>query len=242
VTDLVLFDLDGTLVDHRTAVLTAITQVVQGVENAAFPADHLVKLWRELEGQHMREYLSGGCSFAEQRRRRLRSFLPVLGERVPGDPQLDAWFANRYLAAYEAAWSCYPDVVPCLKTLQNLPAAPRRAVLTNGDPGQQRAKLTRVGLLDYFEAIFTPTELGAAKPDPAAFTSACRLLGVEPTHALSVGDSLEGDAVAAAQAGVSGIWLDRGANPITGQPTQESAGVGPVPIRIERLTDLIEFL
>jgi hypothetical protein len=102
VTDLVLFDLDGTLVDHRNAVLTAIRQIVQGAENAVLPADELVELWWDLERRHMREYLAGDCSFAEQRCRRLRSFLPVLGEQVPGDPGLTAWFAERYLAAFEA--------------------------------------------------------------------------------------------------------------------------------------------
>jgi HAD superfamily hydrolase (TIGR01549 family) len=237
-----LFDLDGTLVDQRSAALTALRQVVRGAGSAALLADELVESWWVLERQHMQEYLSGECSFAEQRRRRLRSFLPALGEPVPGDTGLDAWFAGRYLAAYEAAWSCYPDVVPCLEALRVLPVPPRRAVLTNGDPGQQRAKLARLGLLGYFEAVLTPTELGVAKPDPAAFTGACRRLGVAPGRASSVGDWLEGDAVAAAQAGVAGIWLDRGADPVTGRPPREPAAAGPAHARIECLTDLIELL
>jgi putative hydrolase of the HAD superfamily len=123
--------------------------------------------------------------------------------------------------------------------MRDLPAAPRRAVLTNGDPGQQRAKLARFGLLDHFEAVLTPTELGVAKPDPTAFTAACGLLGVDPGRALNVGDWLEGDVVAAVQAGVAGIWLDRGVDPVTGEPTEAS---DPAVVRIERLTELIEVL
>lgn len=241
VTDLVLFDLDGTLVDHRHAVLTAIRRIVQGAENAALPADELVELWWDLERRHMREYLAGDCSFAEQRCRRLRSFLPVLGEQVPGDSGLNAWFAERYLAAFEAAWRTYPDVVPCLRALQDLPVSPRLAVVTNGDPGQQRAKLARFGLLGYFEVVLTPTELAVAKPDPAAFTTACRLLGVEPGDALAVGDWLEGDVIAAARAGLAGVWLDRGVDPVTGKPSAKPAATGPALGRIEHLTDLIEF-
>jgi HAD superfamily hydrolase (TIGR01509 family) len=239
-TDLVLFDLDGTLVDHRGAFLVAIGKIVQDADNAALPAEELVEHWWVLEGRHMREYLAGACSFAEQRRRILREFLPLLGEPVPDDSGLDAWFAERYLAAFEAAWRCYPDVLPCLNALRDLPSAPRRAVLTNGDPGQQRAKLARFGLLDHFEAVLTPTELGAAKPNPAAFTAACRQLRVDPSRALNVGDWLEGDVIAAFQAGVTGIWLDRGVDPMTGRPTE--AVSDPTLVRIEWLTDLIEHV
>ena len=58
-----------------------------------------------LEARHMREYLAGQCSFAEHHRRRLRSFLPMLGESVPESPDLlDLWIAERYLPVFEAAW------------------------------------------------------------------------------------------------------------------------------------------
>ncbi|OHV28489.1 hypothetical protein BBK14_17735 [Parafrankia soli] len=53
--DVVFFDLDGTLVDHRSAVLEAIGQIVQAAPNAAAPPEELVTLWWTLEGRHMRE-------------------------------------------------------------------------------------------------------------------------------------------------------------------------------------------
>ncbi|XVQ81742.1 hypothetical protein ACQP2K_23025 [Microbispora siamensis] len=46
----------------------------------------------------MQEYLAGQCSFAEHRRCRLRSFLPMLGEPVPESRGLlDAWFDETVL-------------------------------------------------------------------------------------------------------------------------------------------------
>jgi 2-haloalkanoic acid dehalogenase type II len=238
VTALFLFDLDGTMVDHRGAVLAAIRQVVQGATSARLPADELVELWWDLERAHMRHYLDGECSFAEQRRRRLRAFLPLLGDPVPGDAGLDAWFAERYLRSYEAAWSCYPDVLPCLEALAGLPGPPRRAVLTNGDPQQQRAKLARFGLLGHFEAVLTSADLGVAKPDPAAFTAACRRLDVSPRHVVSVGDWLEGDVIAATRAGLAAVWVDRGVDPVTGKPPDQASAADPTLARIEHLTDL----
>lgn len=239
-TDVVFFDLDGTLVDHRSATLEAIGRIVRDAPNATAPADELVALWWTLEGRHMREYLAGECSFAEHHRRRLRAFLPLLGEPVPDGPgPLDAWFAERYLTEFEASWRSYPDVRPGLEALKGLSGGPRLAVLTNGDPGQQRAKLARFGLLEYFEAVLTPTDLGAAKPAAAAFTAACRRMGADPSRAVNVGDMLPGDVSAAALAGLTGIWLDRGIDFVTGEPSPAADGAV---LRIERLTDLPDRL
>jgi putative hydrolase of the HAD superfamily len=72
-----------------------------------------------------------------------------------------------------------------METLKQLPHGPRLAVLTNGDPEQQRAKLARFGLLEYFEAVLTPTDLGAAKP--AAYATACQRMRTDPAQAINVG-------------------------------------------------------
>ncbi|GAA0579623.1 HAD family hydrolase [Actinomadura livida] len=232
--EVVFFDLDGTLVDHRSAVWEAIGRIVRSAPDAAAPPEELMALWWTLEGRHMREYLAGECSFAEHHRRRVRSFLPMLGEPVPESPGLlDAWIAERYLGVFEESWRCYPDVRPCLDALARLPGGPRLAVLTNGDPEQQRAKLARFGLLGFFEAVLTPSELGAAKP--AAYAAACRSMGTDPAHAVNVGDMLESDVNAAARAGLTGIWLDRGIDFVTGGPSPAAEGTV---LRIERLTDL----
>lgn len=138
---------------------------------------------------------------------------------------------------FEQSWRCYPDVQPCLETLRPLPRGPRLAVLTNGDPEQQSAKLDRFGLLEYLEAVLTPTELGAAKP--VAYATACRRMGTDPAHAVNVADMLESDVHAAARAGLTGIWLDRGIDFVTGGP---SPTADQTVIRVEQLTDLPDHL
>jgi FMN phosphatase YigB (HAD superfamily) len=84
-----------------------------------------------------------------------------------------------------------------------------------------------------FEAVLTPTELGAAKP--VAYATACRWMRTDPAQAVNVGDMLEGDVNAATRAGLTGIWLDRGIDFITGEP---SPTADETVLRIEQLTDL----
>lgn len=203
----VVFDLDGTLLDHDGAAASAVRQIA-ATAGVADPAE-LVAAWRVLEDRHLEAYRAGWCSFAEQRRRRAREFLPLLGVPVGDDAALDAWFARHYLPAYEEAWRSYPDVVPCLDRLATVSGPPVLAVLTNGDTDQQHAKLTRLGLADRFAAILTSADLGVAKPDPQAFTLVCDTLGVDRVAAVYVGDRLDIDATAARDAGLTGIWLDR---------------------------------
>ncbi|MFI0240563.1 HAD family hydrolase [Streptomyces sp. NPDC016845] len=206
----IFFDLDGTLVDHRSAVWETIGRVIEAAPNATARREELLASWWALEARHMREYLAG---------------------------LLDDWIAERYLTPFAESWRCYPDVQPCLEALTQLPGAPRLAVLTNGDPAQQRAKLARFGLLAYFDAVLTPTELGAAKP--AAYAAACRWMRTEPAHAVNVGDMLSSDVRAATLAGLTGIWLDRGIDFVTGGP---SPAADETVLRIERLTALPDQL
>ena len=207
----VIFDLDGTLVDHAVAEAAALRAGLRRLdllEGSGAPADRLAE-WQVLARTHMDAYLAGEYSFAEQRRRRLAAFLPLLGAAAPDSATNEAWWAA-YSADYEANWTLYADVRPCLDALQTLLPSPRLGVLTNGDGRQQRAKLERFGIVGAFEGVFVSAEIGVAKPHPESFLIACRALGVAPAEALFVGDWIEGDAVASIAAGLVGVWLDRG--------------------------------
>lgn len=220
----VLFDLDDTLIDHRGAATTAFRHAVGRWDpGSTHDLDVLLELWQRLEREEYDRYLSGACTHAEQRVRRLERFLPALGVDGGDADVLTAEFQH-YLDAYVGAWAPFADVTASLDELEV--AGIGGAVLTNGDPRQQRLKLERTGLVDRFDRILTPTEVGAPKPRPEAFATACRMLGLDPERTAYVGDNLEVDALGAAAAGLIGIWLDR------------SGPDGMVPAGIERITSL----
>jgi putative hydrolase of the HAD superfamily len=209
-TEAVLFDLDATLMDHDAARVAGLaTHLAEWLPDVE--AGELARLdeeWRRLEALHYDEYTSGACSFAEQRRRRVRGMHDSLGHALPSDADADAWFAS-YLGRYRAQWRAFEDVVTALDAL--CAAHPQLAlgIVTNGEGEPQRAKLAAIGVADRFAAVIASGEAGIAKPDAAIFALACERLGVEPARTAHVGDRLDLDAQAASAAGLHGIWLDR---------------------------------
>jgi putative hydrolase of the HAD superfamily len=206
----VLFDLDGTLMDHdaaRVAGLEAhLAQWLGGAE--ASELARLDEQWRVLEARHYDEYAAGHCSMQEQRRRRVRGIHEALGRALDSDAAADEWF-GAYLGHYRAAWSAFEDVLLALASLATAYPQAKFGVITNGVGEPQRAKLEAIGLAERFPLIVASGEVGVAKPDPAIFVLACERLGVEPAEAAHVGDRLDLDAHGAAAAGLRGIWLAR---------------------------------
>jgi putative hydrolase of the HAD superfamily len=225
----VLFDLDGTLMDHEAARAAGL----QGHLSGWLPGlevDELARLekeWQRLEALHYDEYARGECTFAEQRRRRVQGMHTVL-EREPADElTADAWFES-YLRHYRAAWRAFDDVLPALAALAAAHPSVALGVVTNGEGEPQRAKLAAIGLSKRFRVMVASGEVGVAKPDAEIFTLACEGLGVEKERTAHVGDRLDLDAEAAAAAGLHGVWLDR-------------LGTAPGPAHIVRISTLHEL-
>jgi putative hydrolase of the HAD superfamily len=203
----VLFDLDGTLLDHDTSSATAIRSWLPAYGVAPSDIKAAIPHWLELEQQHYPAWRAGEITFSEQRRRRTRDFFAALGIPIRAE-ELDAAFAH-YLVGYEAAWTAFDDAAQALHRVAA--CGLRIGVLTNGDLAEQTAKLAAIGLFDHGGPVFASSALPAAKPDRRAFAEACRCLDVHPAQALMVGDNYEIDVLGARAAGLSAIHLDRSA-------------------------------
>ena len=84
----------------------------------------------------------------------------------------------------------------------------RTALLTNGPSWMQRRKVELLGLEAELDAIGISEELGASKPDPAAFTATLELMGSAPADTVMVGDHLDWDVRGALAAGMRGaVWV-----------------------------------
>jgi putative hydrolase of the HAD superfamily len=233
----VLFDLDGTLFDHRGAAEQAVLGLADRFNPAIAPEEFLA-VWFNSEDLHMAEYLRGECTFAEQRCRRVQDVAPLLGLDLT-KIEREKWFTTNYLSGYEALWRCFPDAVESLRQMKDGQPPLVTGVITNGDSAQQHLKVERIGLRPLLGPILTPSELGVAKPDPSSFHVACRRLGLTPGRTVYVGDSLEIDAHGASRAGLIGVWLDRAQSEI-----RDARFEGHVSqtIRISDLTELLPII
>jgi putative hydrolase of the HAD superfamily len=198
----VLLDLDDTLLDHHGAVSRALRLWLPSL--GVTPGAEHVTLWNKVQEPHLKAWRERRIDFNEQRRRRLRDFLPAI--QVPyAESELDEIFGG-YLRAYEDSYRSFPDVPAMLATIAA--AGLTTAVLTNGSRQQQNRKLERVGLTG-IGPVYTPDDLGVAKPDPTAFLLACSRWGLAPAEVVSVGDNHEFDVLGARAAGLHAIHLDR---------------------------------
>lgn len=199
-----VFDLDGTLVDHTGSVTKALDGWLPQL--GATLTDDLASAWFVAEEKHFSAWRTREITFAEQRRRRLRDFLPLVDTPVGDDAELDEVFAG-YLKHYEASWTSFDDVEETLEEISRLPVV--TAVLTNGTEEQQCAKLRAIGLEGRFGHVFTAESLGAAKPDLSTYRRVCEALDVDPGSALHVGDLHALDVAAPREAGLQAVHLDR---------------------------------
>jgi putative hydrolase of the HAD superfamily len=208
----VLFDLDNTLFDHQASATAGLAEFLKHL--GAEHSEDLTLSWFEIEQASYDRFLRREITFHEQRRERLRWFLPFARVAVPeSDRMLDELF-RIYLSNYQDAWTAFPDAFSALLGLREdrVPVS----VVTNGNDDQQRAKIKKIGLEPLVDRIFTSELTGHAKPAPEAFLGPCKDLKVSPAQTLYVGDNYTVDIEGARNAGLQAVHLVRESSPPKG--------------------------
>jgi putative hydrolase of the HAD superfamily len=200
--EVVLFDLDDTLLDHRGAAADAL-RAWSAHAGLTIAIDELTTAWQSLERRFYDMYQRGQLTKIEQRRARVRALhSPV----ELTDRDADALF-EAYWTYYRSAWRAFPDAADAVR--RALDADHRVGVLTNGDVRDQQRKVDATVLAEFALPVFASSELPAAKPDRRAFEFACHAMAVTPARSLMVGDSLVNDIEGALSAGLRATLLDR---------------------------------
>jgi putative hydrolase of the HAD superfamily len=121
-----------------------------------------------------------------------------LGVTGGGAAYLEAW--NRL----HASAPLFPDVEPALAALCG---RFRLGVVADADLVHLLPCLR--GIDGVFDAIVCSEQVGAYKPQPAAFLRACELVGARPEECVYVGDRPEADIGGAAGVGMQTVWINR---------------------------------
>lgn len=198
---LVMFDLDGTLVDSVPDLAAAVDKALLGMGRA--PAGL----------EQVRHWVGNGARVLV--RRALAGGIEHEGVSEEDTERALALFMDAYADSH-ALTEVYPGVVDTLKWLKK--QGVELALITNKPERFVAPLLDEMGLGKFFRWIVGGDTLPQQKPDPAALLFVMKAAGVVPGEALFVGDS-RNDVLAAKAAGVRSVGLTYGYN--HGRPIAE---------------------
>jgi len=205
---LVLFDLDDTVLDNRSAAQHALHACV-GERSDIFgtiTGEQAFERWVGINVQLWNDYGRGVLNERQLRHQRAARLL-VWACDTSGACYTESAaneFMERYFELFIAAARPL-DGVPEL--LDYLHSETSLGVVTNGFADVQRARLDAAGLASRFGHVIISEEVGHRKPQPEIFRHALDLFGVQPDEAVMVGDSLDYDIAGAHAAGLATVWL-----------------------------------
>ncbi len=129
--DLLIFDLDGTLVDSRRDIATSVNELLTRLGRPGLPSEQVF----DFIGNGVRKLIErslGGATAPEELDEAVQLYLQIYGRRL-----LDTTRA-------------YPGVHEALVELEALKSAPQMAVLTNKPTKESLAVLDGLDLMRYF--------------------------------------------------------------------------------------------
>jgi phosphoglycolate phosphatase len=168
--ELVIFDLDGTLIDSRLDLIHSVNAMLR----------HLGR--PELPGEVVASYVGDGA--------------PMLIRRALGDPK-DERLLNRALEYFLSYYkehkldhtTVYAGIPEALRQIEANGRRRQMAVLSNKPVNPSRAIVEALGLGDFFVRVYGGNSFETKKPDPLGIQVILKETGVPPEQAMMVGDS-----------------------------------------------------
>lgn len=176
---LIIFDLDGTLVDSLDDLTASVNHMLAAFGRPAVCRDEVRLMVGQGAMKLVERAMPGAAAAALQCG--LQHFLAHNEDHL----------ADRTVP--------YPGVVTTLATLQQ--AGNAMVVVTNKNEALSRSLLTTLGLDRFFQAVYGADSLPARKPSPEPLLHVMAKLGHGPEMTLMVGDSIN-DIAAGRGAGI----------------------------------------
>ena len=223
VTTALLLDVDDTLIDTRAATVAAGAAVVAELwPEAGADVNHAAGVhYHGDPSGFFGRFANGELGLSQMFEARVAELLEVFSLKATDD--VNERFRDVFAPAFYANVRLFDDVLPLVEAA--ITAGIPMGLLTNSVSEDTQRKLEITGLQGVFAAVATRVSLGFGKPDPRAFHHACELLGAAPHETVYVGDHVEIDAIAAKDAGLYAVWLQRDPGDVSGARLARAHGI-----------------
>lgn len=196
----IYFDLDDTLLDHRSAEMSALNEVHQkfSIFEGIVP-QKLVDTYHEVNTRQWSLYSQGDITREELQRNRFEQTLQQLNLNASRYKEI----GDYYLQCYRDHWCWIEGAEEAYREVRkNYPVG----ILTNGFAETQKLKFEKFDLYDSAEHVVISESVGVLKPDPKVFDHATQLAGVAPDDILYIGDSFNSDIKGGKDYGWNTAW------------------------------------
>jgi putative hydrolase of the HAD superfamily len=187
----VFFDLDGTLFDRDAAVRGLFAEQHRAFESrlGGIDEERFVERLLELDDH----------GHADK-----RATYGILVRELGLDPALGERLVEHYREIYSRFGGPFPDALPTLAALRARGLS--LGLITNGRVDTQAAKVERLGLAPFLDAVLISEREGVGKPNRQIYARAIQRLGVAASEAWHVGDHPTADVAGAHAAGLTAVW------------------------------------
>lgn len=198
--DVVLWDMDGTLLNYQAAQKEALTQVFRTIHKPL--TDDMRKIYREINDSYWKKLELGEVTREALLSDRFRDFFAQVG--IEG---VDVKMV--YEKYEEVLGSVYEYIQDSLGLCTILQSQCRQYIVTNGTAALQRKKIKLSGFADCVDGYFISEEAGAEKPSQIFFDHVfAHIPDVDKKRVLIVGDSLTSDIKGGKAAGIQTCYFN----------------------------------
>ena len=197
----ILWDIDGTLLDFKKAEYAAIKKCFE-IYNLGVCTDEMISRYSEINRSYWEKLERKEITKPEVLVNRFKDFFAT--ENIQTD------CAEEFNKEYQLQLGetiCFCD--NSYEILKKLKGKVKQYAVTNGTKIAQDRKLQKSGLIDIFDDVFISEEVGCEKPGIEFFEYVWKVIGsYEKDEIMIVGDSLTSDMQGGNNAGILSCWYN----------------------------------
>jgi phosphoglycolate phosphatase len=165
--ELLIFDLDGTLVDSKTDIVESANQTLENLGRERLPVDLVTSYIGQGLEKLFRQLLAGVASDA------------IVHQAI-------GQFGEIYAEHMTDHTCLYPGMLRVLQHFETIP----KVILTNKRQKGADALIEKLSMGSHFKAVFGFEAFPTQKPDPGPLIGICDRFRVAPANAVMIGDSI----------------------------------------------------